>query len=104
MATRKVPSQYATISAAITAATSGDAIVIAGGTYSEHLNLSAKTNILVRAELNETVIINCVLSSDAAVSLSSSTDITLRNLNFVLTGTTMGSIAQGTTVASPKFI
>ena len=104
MAELKVPSEYATIATAISAAASGDAIVLAGGTYTEFINLTAKSNIVLRAALGETVTINCVLNSDIAVNLNSSSNITLRGINFVLTGGTMGSIVQGTTVTSPKFI
>lgn len=104
MAKLLVPSQYATISAAITAAAAGDSIIISGGTYSEHLNLTSKTNLMLRGAQGETVIVNGVLSSDVAVNLNSTTDITIRNIKFVLTGSTMGSIIQGATVTSPKIL
>jgi len=104
MAKLLVPSQYATISAAITAASAGDSIIISGGTYSENLNLSSKTNLMLRGAQGETVTLNCVLSSDIAVNLNSSTDITIRNIKFVLTGSTMGSIIQGATATSPKIL
>ena len=104
MAKLLVPSQYATISAAITAAAAGDSIIISGGTYSEHLNLTSKTNLMLRGAQGETVTINCVLSSDIAVNLNTSTDITIRNIKFVLTGSTMGSIIQGASATSPKIL
>lgn len=45
-ATRSVPSQYATIQAAVNAAASGDVIAIANGTYNEQVTIaSSKTNL-----------------------------------------------------------
>lgn len=104
MAKLLVPSQYATISAAITAAAAGDSIIISSGTYSEFLNLNSKTNLLIRAAQGERVVVNCVLTADAAVDLSFSTDITIRNITFVLSGSTMGSILQGSAPVSPKIL
>ena len=45
-ATRSVPSQYSTVQAAVNAATAGDVINIANGTYNEVVTIpSSKTNI-----------------------------------------------------------
>lgn len=95
MAVLYVPESYATISAAISAAGAGDSIVVGAGTYTEHLNLSSKTNLLLMGRENETVTVNCTLSSDVAVNIASAQDVTVRNMRFVLTGSTMGTIFGG---------
>lgn len=104
MTQRLVPSQYATIAAAITAASSGDVIILSAGTYSEHINLSSKTNVVLRAAFGETVIINCVLSSDVAVNVANSSGVVLRDLTFRLTGSTMGSLVFGNAAAGLKVV
>ncbi len=99
-----VPSQYGTIAAALAAASSGDTIILSAGTYSEHINLSSKTNIVLRAAQGADVVISCVLSSDVAVNVSSSSGIVLRGLTFRLTGATMGSLVAGSFVTGLKVI
>jgi len=99
-----VPSQYATIASAITAAGSGDVIILSAGTYSEHINLSSKTNVVLRAAFGEAVVINCVLSSDVAVNVANSSGVVLRDLTFRLTGSTMGSLVFGNAATGLKVI
>lgn len=97
MAVLLVPSQYGTISAAITAASASDTIVVSAGTYSEHINFGGKDAIFLTGAQNEEVIVNCVLSGGRAVNLDNCLRTVIRGIKFVLTGSTMGSILGAAT-------
>ncbi|NDP21144.1 MAG: T9SS type A sorting domain-containing protein [Paludibacter sp.] len=86
---RSVPSQYATIQAAITAATAGDIIDIAAGTYTEKVTCNKALTIqgagmgttIVQADVSKTIALasgGSVFTLDAAYN--SDATITLKNM------------------------
>lgn len=87
MARLLVPSQYATIAAAITASSSDDTIIISAGTYTEFLDFSSKNNVKMRAAYGELVTIVGSPSGGICVDLDATTSIKFRDLNFRFPGT-----------------
>lgn len=77
--TRSVPSQYSTVQAAINAASSGDTISIANGTYSEVVTVSsAKTNLVIQGASNTGTIIT---SGQNQTTLTvSASGVTIKNI------------------------
>lgn len=70
-ATLSIPLQYASIQAAIDAATSGDTILVAPGTYQERLNFKGK-NIVVRSEAGAASTIIDATGSGEAITMDQS--------------------------------
>ncbi|MFH0944836.1 MAG: right-handed parallel beta-helix repeat-containing protein [Planctomycetota bacterium] len=54
----RVPNHYVTIQSAINAATPGDVVEIAGGTYLEHLSVADKTDLTLRPASGDKVILD----------------------------------------------
>ena len=75
--TRSVPSQYSTIQAAVNAASSGDIISIANGTYNEQVTIpSSKSNIRLVGASQSGVILQVSSASQIALLINGS-DITV---------------------------
>lgn len=97
MAQLLVPSQYATIQAAITASANYDEILVSAGTYNEVLTFTNKNNILVRAVLGAAV---TVTGTGTIVPFPSTCHhITFQGIKFVRTGTTAVEIVTSATTA-----
>ncbi|MGA2788581.1 MAG: pectinesterase family protein, partial [Verrucomicrobiota bacterium] len=77
--TRSVPSQYSTVQAAINAASSGDTISIANGTYTGPFTVpSSKTKITIQGASNTGTILT---AGENQVTLTvSATDVTINNI------------------------
>jgi len=104
MAKLLVPSQYTTISAAISAATSGDEIIVRGGHYTETLSFSGIDNLVVRGEVGETVEVS---NTSTLITLGSTCHhITLENMTFELTGSGSSVLVEsaGSGARACKFI
>ena len=89
-ATRSVPSQYSTVQAAVNAATSGDVINIANGTYNEVVTIpSSKTNIrLIGASQTGVKIQSGVNQTTVTVNGTDITFSTMTIANTYLSGST----------------
>lgn len=81
-----VPSQYATIQSAITAAVSGDVVVVSAGTYAENLDLTSKTKLVVRAAFGESVVVappsHVSGTVKCAVKLDGASKVVFRDITF----------------------
>ena len=76
--TLKVPSEYASIQAAIDYAVSGDTILIDSGTYKEALVMNNKTGLVLHGVDPKTTIIDG-LNANRPILISSGKDITVKN-------------------------
>jgi hypothetical protein len=100
----KVPSAYSTIQVAIDAASAGDTVLVAAGTYTENINFNGK-NIVVLGEDKETTIIDGNANGKSVVTFQSGEDSTAVLKNFTITnsgGFKEGDFGGGIYVKSSK--
>jgi hypothetical protein len=82
--TLRVPSQYATIQAAINMADSGRTILVSAGTYNELVNISSKKSLkLVTADTNVVI---------QGVTISNSSNITVKGFKIYASGTSQDAV------------
>jgi pectinesterase len=78
-ATRSVPSQYSTVQAAINAASAGDTIAIANGTYSGQVSVpSSKTGLIIQGASNTGTILTS--GQNQTTVTVAATDVTINNI------------------------
>ena len=78
-ATRSVPSQYSTVQAAINAASAGDTISIANGTYSGQVSVpSSKTGLIIQGASNTGTILTS--GQNQTTVTVAATDVTINNI------------------------
>jgi len=87
-----VPDDYATIQAAIDAASNGDSITIDRGTYREHLSLpSGALNLTLRGRETAQTLLEAVTTAPL-ITISGASNVTIRNLTFVARVSTGSSL------------
>lgn len=86
MATRNVPSRYATIQAAVDAAIAGDVVNIAAGTYAEKVLISGKTNLTIQGA-GDSTLIEYTDTGTAAITVKDSNSLTIKDLKIHTAGT-----------------
>jgi hypothetical protein len=79
---RNVPSEYATIGAALSGAPDNTVVFVADGTYAEALSVSNVTGLTIFGESREGVIINSSNQSGRAFQSSGTNGLALVNLTF----------------------
>jgi len=91
--TLKVPSQYKTIQAAINAATKGDTVLVATGTYKESIDFKGK-RIAVIAERGPTLTVIDGNGADQTITLQSSEPSEAALCGFTVTGGRKGIVCR----------
>jgi pectinesterase len=77
--TRSVPSQYSTVQAAINAASAGDTVSIANGTYTGQFSVpSTKTSLTIQGASNTSTILTSGQNQTTLTVLA--TDVTIKNI------------------------
>lgn len=92
---RYVPSQYATIQAAINAAVAGDRIVVAAGTFNQAFALNGK-NVIVTGAANNATVIDGTGQTTSIVRFTGGEPATAGIENLVLRNGTAGSLITPT--------
>ncbi len=91
-ATINVPVDHSTIQAAINAASNGDTINVAAGTYNENVVINNKQNIVIQGAGDTTIV---EPASGIGFTITDSDDITIRDLKIHTTGTSAHGVWIG---------
>lgn len=97
----KVPENHATIQAALAAASAGDVILIAPGTYTE--NLTVRGGIELQGVETARTLLQQPASGNS-ITISGGSDITLRNLTFIGSATSGNAISITGNAANIKIV
>ncbi|MFT3783080.1 MAG: pectinesterase family protein [Nibricoccus sp.] len=101
-ATRSVPSQYATIQAAVNAAASNDTISIANGTYTEAVTIpSTKTGLKIVGASQSGVVLRVTTAAQTALTINA-TDTTVSYMTIANTAGVSAGPAQAVRVNSKR--
>jgi len=97
-ATLSVPAPYPTIQLAVNAASPGDVVEIAGGTYFEHVNVTGKTDVTIQARGSDVVTVDASGVGYPLYVHGFSDRVRVRNLRLQNTSTYGVAIATTTNV------
>lgn len=97
-ATINVPSDYTTVQAAVTASANGDTVLVAPGTYSENINMSGRSILLLSSGGRTVTTLQAVGSGDAVITCNTGENFNtiIRGFTIVGNNSSRGVHCQGT--------